>query len=236
MPQTLGALCVPAHGQPVPSTAQHGLLLSRSSRLPPPPALLPSGWRDPTACAQALPERVLTPRLARLATPLLGRLGDASCPSSSTPLLGQAGASGPPCEPAQRVHARPRPTPLWYSATSAPLIAPLFAVRRLRQMNAKLSSATAGSKSSKSGPSQQERPPSGSLVPASRQASAAAPPGHGSRHGSANGPVPSSGPPADQRQSLPPLTPEEMRRQYSGERTGLHACPCWTCMSAGGSG
>jgi hypothetical protein len=93
----------------------------------------------------------------------------------------------------------------------------------LRQMKAKLSSATgSGGKGGKGSPGQGERQPSGLAAPGSKQHPGAPPE---NRPGGANGPAqPHAGgggavpppAPADQRNLLPPLTPEEMRRQYAG--------------------
>lgn len=92
-------------------------------------------------------------------------------------------------------------------------------------MKAKLSATT--SKSSKGSPShsqQQERQSGGGLGPGNK---------HGgpfdSRGGSANGPAALAGSgsgsaPADQRHLLPPLTPEEMRRQYAGGFAHVFEC------------
>lgn len=80
---------------------------------------------------------------------------------------------------------------------------------RLRQMKAKLSSASG----SKAGTPPK---PSAGGQQGARAPGGAAPSGPLTGPG-ANGPGPASGAaPADQRSSLPPLTPEEMRRQYAG--------------------
>ena len=83
-------------------------------------------------------------------------------------------------------------------------------------MKAKLSSATAGSKGSKSTPTQQERQPSAGPTPGRPGATSPAP-----THRAANGPATAAAAPADQRAPLPPLTPEEMRRQYTGACAAL---------------
>lgn len=78
----------------------------------------------------------------------------------------------------------------------------------LRQMKAKLSSASG----SKAGTPPK---PSASGQQGARAPGGAVPSGAPAAQG-ANGPGPAGGAaPADQRQSLPPLTPEEMRRQYA---------------------
>ena len=78
-------------------------------------------------------------------------------------------------------------------------------------MKAKLSSASGGKAGTPPKPSaggQQGAKGPGGAAPGGTQAAQAA-----------NGPLQASGAaPADQRQSLPPLTPEEMRRQYAGAR------------------
>lgn len=108
-------------------------------------------------------------------------------------------------------------------------------------MKAKLSSATSVAKgSSKASPSgQQERQPSGSLGLQGKQHSGGL--GPDSRAGAPNGPLQhavsgGTAAPADQRHLLPPLTPEEMRRQYAGvggERGGLSG---WGGVAAGAPG
>lgn len=87
-------------------------------------------------------------------------------------------------------------------------------------MKAKLSATT--SKSSKGSPShsqQQERQQGVGLGPGSKQQHSGP---FDNRAGGANGPAALAGSgggavPADQRHLLPPLTPDEMRRQYAGE-------------------
>lgn len=77
-------------------------------------------------------------------------------------------------------------------------------------MKAKLSSSSAG----KGGT------PKGSPAPPGTSSKPHTAGGGGSALG---GPAGANGPsaaPADQRQSLPPLTPEEMRRQYAGAQAG----------------
>lgn len=114
--------------------------------------------------------------------------------------------------------ARPCQSPLPPSLADSPLLPSC----RLRQMKAKLQGSSTGGKTSKASPAG-DRQPSGH--PSSRQGAPSAAGGAQGAQSAANGPAAAAGggsaAPADQRQSLPPLTPEEMRHQYAGAHWGL---------------